>query len=77
MTDDRRTGTTTGSTREWRVEEGWGVVDSPDTPGGCWVHFSQIEMAGYRALAPGQVVRLEWEAPGQDGYDFRAVTVVP
>ena len=77
MTDHRRTGTTTATTREWRNEDGWGVVDSPDTPGGCWVHFSHLDMPGYRALSVGQVVRLDWESPGQDGYDYRAIRVIP
>jgi CspA family cold shock protein len=77
MTDHKRSGTTTATVREWRDEEGWGVLDSPDTPDGCWVHFSHLEMPGYRGLDPGQVVRLDWEAPGQDGYGYRAVRVVP
>ncbi|MEO3754345.1 cold shock domain-containing protein [Streptomyces sp. B6B3] len=63
--------------REWRDEEGWGVLDSPQTPGGCWTHFSHVEADGFRSLEPGQRVRLEWEAPGQDGFDYRAVRVVP
>ncbi|WP_432829712.1 hypothetical protein [Dactylosporangium sp. CA-092794] len=76
MTSRRATGTTTATVREWRDEEGWGVLDSPDTPGGCWTHFSGIDMPGYRALRPGEVVQLEWESPGQDGYGYRAVRVV-
>ncbi|KOU60644.1 hypothetical protein ADK57_30030 [Streptomyces sp. MMG1533] len=65
--------------REWHDEEGWGVLDCPATPGGCWGHFSTIETAGFRALTPGQRVELEWEAPGfpQDGYDYRAVRIAP
>ncbi|MEU0561374.1 cold shock domain-containing protein [Dactylosporangium sp. NPDC006015] len=77
MTEQVRTGTTTATTREWRIDEGWGVLDSPDTPGGCWAHFSAIDMPGFRALEQGQVVRLDWESPGQDGFDYRAVRVVP
>ncbi|MGC0423622.1 cold-shock protein [Embleya sp. AB8] len=69
----------TATVREWYEEEGWGVLDSAETPGGCFAHFSDIEMAGFRTLDPGRQVRLEWEAPGfrQDGYDFRARRVVP
>jgi CspA family cold shock protein len=63
--------------REWWFEHGWGVIDSTETPGGCWAHVSHVEMEGYRALTPGQEVGLEWEAPGQDGYPFRAVRVLP
>ncbi|MBO4253338.1 cold-shock protein [Streptomyces griseorubiginosus] len=65
------------SVRVWHDEEGWGVLDSPQTPGGCWAHFSAIEMAGFRSLSVGQVVALEWEAGEQDGWHYRAVRVVP
>ena len=64
----------TGTVREWHEEEGWGVVDSPVTPGGCWTHFSAVYGPGYRTLSAGQLVELEWEAAAQqDGYDYRAV----
>jgi CspA family cold shock protein len=69
---------TLATVREWDDEEGWGVLDSPETPGGCFAHFNDIEgLKGFRSLAAGQRVELEWEAPGfkQDGYDFRAVRV--
>ena len=69
---------TLATVREWDDEEGWGVLDSPETPGGCFAHFVEIEgPEGFRHLAAGQRVELEWEAPGfkQDGYDFRAVRV--
>ncbi|MGR3931692.1 cold shock domain-containing protein [Streptomyces sp. BRA346] len=69
----------TATVREWHEEEGWGVLDCVETPGGCWGHFSHIEVAGFATLSPGQHVELEWEAPGfeQDGYAYRAVRIVP
>jgi CspA family cold shock protein len=66
-----------GTVRMWNAGEGWGVVDSLDTPGGCWVHFSHIVASGHPALRPGQRVVLEWETPGQDGYPYRATRVRP
>lgn len=63
--------------RMWHAEEGWGVVDSPNTPGGCWVHFSHIQSPGYRELSPGQSVALEWEKADQDGFAYRATAVIP
>jgi cold shock protein len=69
--------TVPATVREWRQEEGWGVLDSAETPGGCWAHFSDLDMAGYRELQPGQNVRLHWEKVNQDGYQFRAVKVFP
>jgi CspA family cold shock protein len=72
--------------REWHADLGWGVLDSAETPGGCWTHFSAIEtpyvgsvdggeVYEYKSLSTGEVVELEWEAPGQDGFDYRAVVV--
>ncbi|MFI7408427.1 cold-shock protein [Streptomyces sp. NPDC049627] len=69
----------TATVREWHDEEGWGVLDCAETPGGCWGHYSDIQKPGFRTLSPGQQVDLKWEAPGfkQDGYDYRAVSIVP
>jgi CspA family cold shock protein len=69
--------TTIGEVSQWRDEEGWGVIDSPVTPGGCWAHFSSVATTGYKALAPGQLVYLEWEAADQDGFSYRAVRCWP
>lgn len=68
---------TTGTVRFWHDEEGWGVIDSPETPGGSWTHFSTVRMSGYKSLTVGQPVELLWEAPGQDGYPFRTVGTWP
>lgn len=62
---------TTGIVRIWHGDEGCGIVDSQDTPGGCWAHFSHLAMPGYRALQAGQAVEFEWEIADQDGYSFR------
>lgn len=70
-------GRTTATVREWHGELGWGVLDSPETPGGCWAHFSNIEGTGYRALTVGAAVELDWELAEQDGFRFRAVRVDP
>lgn len=72
--------------REWHDDLGWGVLDSPETPGGCWTHFSVVEtpylgsmdgaaVSEYKSLTAGEVVELEWETPGQDDFDYRAVVV--
>jgi CspA family cold shock protein len=77
---------TTATAREWHDDLGWGVLDSPETPGGCWTHFSNIETPyvgsvdgadayEYKGLSMGEVVELEWETPVQDGFNYRAVAV--
>jgi CspA family cold shock protein len=67
----------TARVREWQDEEGWGVLDSEQTSGGWWAHYSHIEGSGYRTLKAGQVVQLEWESARQDGNLFRATRVIP
>jgi cold shock protein len=83
---------TVGTVRFWLREDGWGVIDSPDTPGGCWAHCSHLwheEIArdrgevidvsgGFREAFAGETVDFEWEpVANQDGYTFRANTVRP
>ena len=65
----------TGVVREWREEEGWGVLDSDETPGGCWAHFSALRTAGYRRALPGQSVVFSYEPGSQDGFNYRALDV--
>ena len=67
--------TVQATVRTWDDEQGWGVLDSDATPGGCWAHFAVLDFDGYRTLSPGQQVRLTAESPGQDGYPWRAVRV--
>jgi CspA family cold shock protein len=67
----------TGTVRLWHAEDGWGVIDAPQTPGGCWTHFSVVAVPGYRALEPGQRVELQYERAEQDAYAFRAVRAWP
>lgn len=64
-----------GTVREWNDSEGWGVIDSGETPGGCWVHFSAIVSEGYRRLIPGDLVTFTHQTARQDGFDYRAVQV--
>lgn len=60
-----------GTVVRWS-DEGWGVVASDVTPGGCWVHFGAI---GPMAPAVGTEVEFEFEEADQDGYRFRATRV--
>ena len=54
-----------------------GGIDSADTPGGCWVHFSAIVSQGYRSLKLGGQGTFTYEDSGQDGFGCRAVQVWP
>jgi cold shock CspA family protein len=67
-----RTGTASGTVKQWSEDEGWGVIASDEVPGELWVHHVHIEGDGYRTLAVGEAVEFEciqMPAPGeQDGY---------
>lgn len=63
-----------GTVHKWNDDAGWGVVESPDTPGGCWVHYSVLQVSGWRSLSVGDDVAFEWEVAEQDGYSFRATS---
>ncbi len=77
--------TTRAVVREFHGEEGWGVLDGPAIPGGCWVFFSDIEGTGFRTLYAGQPVSLEYEdlvalygtGAELDGFRYRATSVEP
>ncbi|MCO8272528.1 cold shock domain-containing protein [Actinoplanes sp. TRM 88003] len=66
-----------GTIRFFDDDEGWGVIDSEQCPGGCWAHFSAAAVAGAPHFTPGQPVLLEWEPAHQDGYAYRAVRFWP
>lgn len=69
---------TDGVVREYDDREGTGVIDSLETPGGCWVHYSMIDVPGWKTLSVGQRVRFTFESDvEQDGFVFRAVKVGP
>jgi CspA family cold shock protein len=42
----------------WYDEEGWGVADAAEAPGGIFIHFSGIDGEGYRSLNEGEAVEL-------------------
>jgi cold shock protein len=70
---------TRGTVKFYKADKGWGAISSPELPEGfdAWVHFSAIEMDGYRALEPGSEVEFDYEPVIQDSFRFRATRVVP
>lgn len=66
-----------GVVRTWSVDEGWGVIDAPSTPGGCWALFSMLATESFWEPHAGQLVDFEWEEADQDGFSFRATRVWP
>ena len=58
----------------FKSEKGWGAISCDELPDGqdVWVHFSDIEATGYRALEAGDAVDSNYEAARQDSFNFRA-----
>jgi cold shock protein len=70
-------GTGVGVVLTWDGNAGWGVIESAQTPGGCWCHFSCLAVDGYAWLGVGTAVEFLFEPGPQDGYAYRAVQAWP
>lgn len=66
--------------REWREDEGWGVVTTDDVPEGVWLHITDVKADGFPFLKPGDRLEVKFEGPlsfDQDGYRHRATVARP
>jgi CspA family cold shock protein len=68
-----------GTVKFFKAEKGWGAIASDALPAGrdAWVHFSVIDLPGYRFLEEGQAVKFAVEQAKQDSFDYRATYVRP
>jgi CspA family cold shock protein len=71
-----------GTVEYWNIDEGCGVLSSPEVAGEVWADFNEFADAdemGYPSLHEGDRVLFECEyfPPGQDGYVYRAQKIVP
>jgi cold shock protein len=66
-----------GTVKFFKADKGYGAISSPELPQGCdaWVHFSAIQMGGYRYLDAGDKVEFDYEAAQQDSFRFVATRV--
>jgi cold shock protein len=66
-----------GTVKFFKADKGYGAIASPDLPDGfdAWVHFSAIEMDGYRFLEAGDQVEFGYQAAQQDSFRFVATWV--
>jgi cold shock protein len=66
-----------GTVKFFKPEKGYGAITSPELPDGfdAWVHFSAIEMDGYRSLDAGDQVEFDYQAAQQDSFRFVATRV--
>lgn len=65
----------TGTVKFFNAEKGYGFI-SRDQGNDVFVHFSNIQGAGYRTLEQGQKVEFD-VAPGRKGEEAQNVRVVP
>jgi CspA family cold shock protein len=68
---------TEGVVKFYRPEKGWGAISSTELPEGqdAFVHFSVIEMPGYRLLEEGEIVDFDYKPVIQDSFRFLATSV--
>ncbi|MGX8699515.1 MAG: cold-shock protein [bacterium] len=66
-----------GTVKWFNQEKGYGFISNDDGSGDVFVHFSAIQMDGYKTLAEGQKVTYETEPDPRDTAKLRAVNVVP
>ncbi|MFC9360239.1 hypothetical protein ACFTZB_27180 [Rhodococcus sp. NPDC057014] len=70
---------TTGVVRSWNIEGMQGIIDSDETPGGCWTLFHSVAVEGFPALREGQQVEFEWNALDNpmNGCNFATIRAWP
>jgi CspA family cold shock protein len=64
-----------GRVKFFRSEKGWGGIESGETPGDGWVHFSVIDADGYRELVQGEAVEFRYVPQEQDSWRYVATWV--
>jgi CspA family cold shock protein len=77
MRHRRRSMSVRGVIRLWHEDDGWGVVDAPQTPGGCWASFSTLAAAAFWEPQEGEPVEFEFEVFPQDAFAYRAMRMWP
>jgi len=65
----------TGTVKWFNAEKGYGFISQPDGGADVFVHFSAINMNGYRVLEEGQQVEFE-VTEGPKGLQAASVTPV-
>ncbi|MGV8871552.1 MAG: hypothetical protein ACOH2Q_03415, partial [Rhodococcus sp. (in: high G+C Gram-positive bacteria)] len=59
-----------GNVRRYSTKEGWGIIDSPDTPGGCLIQSPAV-IGDPETLTAGRSVEFEWRLLDNEENDFR------
>jgi CspA family cold shock protein len=65
-----------GVAKWWKDDKGYGAVACDATaPWDIWVHFSAIEMKGFKTLIPGERVEVEFYRADQESFRYLAKRV--
>ena len=66
-----------GTVKWFNPEKGFGFISNDDGSGDVFVHFSAIQIEGYKTLAEGQKVTFDVEADPKNSAKMRAINVCP
>lgn len=64
-----------GTVKWFNSEKGYGFISSDDGSGDVFVHFSSIQVDGFKTLAEGQKVMFDTEPDPKDVNKLRAKNV--
>ena len=66
-----------GTVKWFNAEKGYGFIADDNGGDDIFVHFSAIQIDGYKTLTEGQKVSFETEADPKNGSKLRAINVKP
>ena len=66
-----------GTVKWFNPEKGFGFISNDETNEDVFVHFSAIQVEGFKTLAEGQKVVFDTEQDPKDSSKLRAVNVSP
>lgn len=67
----------TGTVKWFNAEKGFGFITNDETNEDVFVHFSAIQVEGFKTLNEGQKVTFETEQDTRNPEKLRAVNVTP
>jgi Cold shock proteins len=65
----------TGTVKWFNAEKGFGFISNDDGSGDVFVHFSAINVEGFKTLEEGQKITFETEQDPKNSAKLRAVNV--
>ena len=66
-----------GTVKWFNAEKGYGFISNDEGGDDVFVHFSAIQIDGYKTLSEGQKVTYDTEQDTRDSSKIRAVNVCP